>query len=174
MNPTDLLRLPPPFRLAGLIAAHQDGVVDGRLRLQKTVYLLQQAGFDLGYRFRMYHYGPYSEGLHGDTRTLGHRGLVNEHEEEAWAGTRFCLTATDQAGEFAPIVHELGAADALKRLEAADPRDLELAATYRYYRDLGYEQDEALTALRGKKRDKATDGAVTQALALLDDLRVPR
>jgi len=36
---------------------------DGRLILQKTVYLLQAFGLYLGYRFSWYHYGPYSPEL---------------------------------------------------------------------------------------------------------------
>jgi uncharacterized protein YwgA len=35
----------------------------GRLVLQKTVYLLQEMGFFLGYRFNWYIYGPYSPEL---------------------------------------------------------------------------------------------------------------
>ncbi len=34
-----------------------------RLSLQKTVYLIQLAGIDLGYRFSWYRHGPYSREL---------------------------------------------------------------------------------------------------------------
>ncbi len=36
---------------------------DERLTLQKYVYLALQAGFDLGFRYSWYHYGPYSPSL---------------------------------------------------------------------------------------------------------------
>ena len=41
--------------------------VDGRVKLQKLVYLLQKSGFDLGYSdFGLLLYGPYSDSLAAD------------------------------------------------------------------------------------------------------------
>jgi hypothetical protein len=37
--------------------------MEARLRLQKTVYLLQSCGLHLGYGFSWYRYGPYSQEL---------------------------------------------------------------------------------------------------------------
>jgi hypothetical protein len=37
--------------------------MEDRLRLQKTVYLLQSCGLHLGYGFSWYRYGPYSQDL---------------------------------------------------------------------------------------------------------------
>lgn len=44
--------------------------LDGRLLLQKTVYLLQACGLYLGYHFSWYLYGPYSTELASDGFTL--------------------------------------------------------------------------------------------------------
>lgn len=166
--------LPSAFHLAGLIAAHRDGKVDGRLRLQKTVYLLQAAGVPLGYDFKMLHYGPYSEGLRADCRILINLDLAREAEQNVQTGTRFSLTATEEATMLALVVEEWNAAEKLQTIEAADTDTLELAATYRYYRELGYAEDEAMRALRSKKAGKVSEPAEAQALELLDRLGIPQ
>lgn len=170
----NLHEMPPSFRLAGLIAAHEGGRVDGRLRLQKTVYLLQEAGVPLGYDFTMLHYGPYSEGLRAETRMLTKIRLLEEDERDVHVGTRFRLTATEEARMLAPVVDELDAAEKLRTIAAADTDTLELAATYRYYRELGYAEDEAIRALRSKKAGKVSDRSEAQALDLLDRLGIPQ
>ena len=65
--------------LAGVVAAAKR--VGGRVKLQKMVYLLQEMGFDLGYRdFVLLLYGPYSDTLaaHLD-RVTGE--ILNESQE---------------------------------------------------------------------------------------------
>jgi uncharacterized protein YwgA len=47
---------------------------DDRLILQKAVYLLQEAGIHLGYRYRWYLRGPYSPDLTGDAFLLARGG----------------------------------------------------------------------------------------------------
>ncbi len=37
--------------------------IEDRIKLQKTIYLLQSCGFNLGYGFSWYKYGPYSQEL---------------------------------------------------------------------------------------------------------------
>jgi hypothetical protein len=39
------------------------GTFEGRLRIQKSVYLLREFGIDLGFRHHWYIHGPYSPGL---------------------------------------------------------------------------------------------------------------
>src|SRR5205807_10531285 len=41
-----------------------------RLEFQKTIYLLQEAGADLGYQFGWYKHGPYSSSLADDAYVL--------------------------------------------------------------------------------------------------------
>jgi uncharacterized protein YwgA len=36
---------------------------NNRLKLQKVIYLLQASGINLGYKFNLYHFGPYSPQL---------------------------------------------------------------------------------------------------------------
>src|SRR6266851_4519048 len=82
-------------RLAGLaLALEHLGVprdtdtLPGRLRLQKSIFLAQQAGVDLDYRFGWYIRGPYSPVL-----TRDYFALSAASAEEAIAGYRL----TDEA-----------------------------------------------------------------------------
>lgn len=68
-------------RIAGIklliLTANYLGKVEGRKRFQKTVFLLQeQFGFDFGYRFTAYLYGPYSSQLQNDIDILAQTGYL--------------------------------------------------------------------------------------------------
>jgi uncharacterized protein YwgA len=162
--------LPSAFQLAGLIAAHRDGVVRGRTRLQKTVYLLQYLGLPTDYRFSMLHYGPYSEALHTERGQVEHLGLLAETEEQGSRGPYYVLTAKSEAADFARIVSEAGLEEPLACIERADGSVLELAATYWYYREQGLDPADAQQALLGRKPAKSTPTNVQAALALLREL----
>jgi uncharacterized protein YwgA len=67
------------FLLAGVLARIGKFSLDSfqdRLKLQKTVYLLQAFGIFLGYNFNWYVYGPYSPGLASDAFGMA-PGLTN-------------------------------------------------------------------------------------------------
>jgi uncharacterized protein YwgA len=150
--------------LAGLIAAHPNGEVVGRTRLQKTVKLLQRLGFPTDYRYTIYFYGPYSEGLQAGVDLLDAFGLIQEHEHVSKDGTIYYTIRAGQGAElpeikpFLPVIKELSDADLLV---------LELAATYDAFRELGCNHGEALQRLRRKKGDKCDNGRDAQALKLL-------
>ncbi len=60
---------------------HPDiATVDDRKRVQKAVYLGQQSGVDLGYRFGWYLMGPYSPSLTRDYYTLATEIASGDHE----------------------------------------------------------------------------------------------
>ncbi|UCD49012.1 MAG: hypothetical protein JSW27_15930 [Phycisphaerales bacterium] len=88
-----------------------------RLRLQKTIYLLQAHGVRLGYGFSWYKYGPYSQELVYDA----YRALCAEEAEyKRKAGTITFNESTRQ--RFEKFRSALG--DVLK-----DPKELELLAS---------------------------------------------
>ena len=50
----------------------------GKTGIQKIAYFLQEGlGVNLEYRFRMYHYGPYSDEIDGDLSLLQALGSIN-------------------------------------------------------------------------------------------------
>ncbi len=156
--------------LAGLVAAHPDGRVVGRTRLQKTVKLLQRVGFPTDYIYTLYFYGPYSEGLQAEIGLLTTAGLVDEQPHVSQDGTPYY---TIHASEDA-VLPELEPFDtAIHRLAGADPVVLELAATYDTFRELGCNHGEALRRLRRKKGVKCDEGRDEQALNLLRELGFP-
>jgi hypothetical protein len=58
------------------------GRVDGRVKLQKIVYLLQQMGYSLPFDdFRLHHQGPFSRSLAWATDSLRAMGLLIEDVE---------------------------------------------------------------------------------------------
>lgn len=68
-----------------LIHAENNEPVQGRTRLQKMVFLLQQRTPDWKipeYQFEAYDYGPFSKSLYDDLDNLIERNLVEENREE--------------------------------------------------------------------------------------------
>lgn len=156
--------------LAGVIAAHEGRQVVGRTRLQKTVKLLQRKGFPTDFRYTIFFYGPYSEGLHADIGLLERLDLVHEQERQGREGnTCYVLTATEDAElpeieRFRPLIKQMSDADAV---------GLELAATYDAFRETGASHTEAVDRLRRKKGSKCDGGKEEAALMLLRDLGLP-
>jgi len=65
---------------AAVVAAAKK--IDGRVKLQKMVYLLQKQGFDLGYGdFGLLLYGPYSDSLAADLDRV--TGFVLQESQES-------------------------------------------------------------------------------------------
>ncbi|MGM0490316.1 MAG: hypothetical protein ACQESR_26625 [Planctomycetota bacterium] len=158
----------PSFQyLAALIAAHPQGKVVGRTRLQKTVRLLQRMGFPTRYAYTTFFYGPFSEGLQSEIQLLEALSMVEEDEQQRQDGTPYyIIRATSETGlpnieEFAPTIRKLAETDAVI---------LELAATYDTFRELGSDHDEALRRLRRKKGEKCEGGNEGKALELLEEL----
>lgn len=54
------------------------GQLTGRVRLQKTVYLLDQFGLNSGFSYEYYHYGPYTSDLENATADAKAFGLIEE------------------------------------------------------------------------------------------------
>lgn len=157
---------PEPFRLlAGVIAAHPNHRLIGRVRLQKTVKLLQSYGLQIGYRFKNYHYGPYSEGLQADTGLLQVLGWVEEKEKRGREGRQYY---TFEAKEDS-MLEELEPYNNLIELFAnSDPVVLELAATYKSFLEAGLPEDEALERVRLMKPIKSQGGRDKQAIELIE------
>lgn len=153
--------------LAGLIAAHPDGKVVGRTRLQKEVKLLQSLGFPTDYSYTIHFYGPYSEGLHSDIGLLEVMGHVTEEEHFSQDGSPYYIITAEPGVDRSDVEEYQGKID---EMHAADAVVLELAATYDAFRDTGADHDEALRRLRRKKGSKCDNGNEKAALDLLKNL----
>ncbi len=155
--------------LAAVIAAHTNGELVGRTRLQKTVKLLQRLKYPSRYIYKLSHYGPYSEGVQSDISVLEMFGLVNESERGGDPRKYFVLKASDNARLEATDPF----ADRILRMEDTDATVLELAATYDAFREWDLNHEQALQSLRAKKGPKCDEGREELALELLRELELP-
>jgi uncharacterized protein YwgA len=154
--------------LAAVIAAHPHRRVLGRTRLQKSIKLLQRVGLPTDYRFALFFYGPYCEGIVADVRLLECLGLVRESPLPSAEGSSpaYVIEAAETAQReeiitYLPWIH---------RLQQADLVVLELAATLDAYRELGHDTSQALQRMRHKKASKWSAEREARALDLLHDL----
>ena len=150
--------------LAAVIAAHPNHKVVGRTRLQKTINLLQRRGLPSDYKYMNHFYGPYSGGLQADINVLESLGLVTEATEEGSDAYVFVAKKEAELEQMVAFQHRIGV------LSGASLLDLELAATYEAFRDLGSNEEESLVRLRQKKGRKATAPTEKSAFDMLQRL----
>ncbi|MCK4625840.1 MAG: hypothetical protein KAV00_11050 [Phycisphaerae bacterium] len=157
--------------LASIIGAHPDHQLIGRTRLQKTVWLLQRLGAPMEYEYRMYFYGPYSEGVQSDIGLLEQLKLVEEAPGQSADGSPYyAFSAREQAVSWAESEEVKKYQDSIQLISGADPVVLELAATYEAFREMGYDHEDAMERLRRKKGSKCDEGRDDLAINLLYQL----
>src|SRR5713101_5551158 len=66
--------------VAAVVAAARCPLI-GRVRLQKTVYLLDRVGLNSGFGYEYHHYGPYSRDLDNATADAKAFGMIEEDYE---------------------------------------------------------------------------------------------
>lgn len=153
--------------LTALVAAHPEGKIVGRTRLQKEVKLLQRLGFPTDYSYTIHFYGPYSEALFADIGMLEAFDYVEETCDGTFDGNP-CYTLNVKKRDNLP---ELGEFRSKVQILSQTPTViLELAATYDAFRELGAGHDEAIVRLKRKKGSKCEGGNQEQALTLLQKL----
>ena len=150
--------------IAALIAAHPEGKIVGRTRLQKEVKLLQRLGFPTDYSYSIHFYGPYSESLQSDIGLMDAFGFINESREQTSEGNEYYVLRASRSAQL-PDISEFDSF--IERFAATAPVILELAATYDAFREGGDAHVEALERLRRKKGSKCDGGNEAAALELL-------
>lgn len=121
----------------------------GHTLVQKLFYLLQSGkGVPLGYKFRLYHYGPYCSELWGDLNSLGEYGYLTISANEAGFGYEITVTPEgreflsrfDEFEEIQEKVHEL-----VEILGGQPVRRLEALATAHFIYQDGRKQGRLTT-----------------------------
>ena len=141
------------------------GEIVGRTRLQKTVFLLKLAGYEVGFAFDYKHYGPYSEGLAETAEVAAAFKLMSETQRRTGRGVFY----STYKAEGMPSDDETRVA--LTRAAAHSSAVLlELAATAAYVakvegRSNPWAETEEL------KPEKAAEGRLGQARTLYAQLR---
>ncbi len=156
--------------VAAVIAMHPDRKIVGRTRLQKTIHLLQDIGLPTEYRYRNYFYGPYSDELQADIQLLDRAGIISETSHPTADGNVYY---TIHAKKNIPTDALPEYEDAIGRIASEqDAIVLELAATYREFRQSDYSAEDAWEKVKRKKNDKWSERLRRAALELLEDLEL--
>jgi len=122
--------------------------ISDRLKLQKTIYLLEAAGMQLGYGFSWYKFGPYSQDLVRDAYTV----LQSEKEKykKATRSWRFSKTTIEKIEKFKEICANI----------LDDLRQLELVASVDFVCSTWYPEkaaDDTIVEIFKRHKDKFFD-----------------
>ena len=110
----------------------------GKTKLQKILYFTQEEiGAPLGYRFRMHHYGPFSEAVDNDISFMRAIGQLVVQPDESGFGFHI-RSASDEVLELGEEVNQYKGAmtTAIDKLGKLDTPDLELWATTHFVQHL--------------------------------------
>lgn len=166
------------YQLAKLV--QWAGTLQTRKRLQKTVYLLQQAGVPFCDQFHLHFYGPYSHDLAGTVDEMVTAGLIKEE----------CLGSSYNYSLEPPVeqaLEELEKEDYGKKalaeltpfkplfdeLQETDLRVLELASTVVYHRKRGGGAEAAVKATCAFKDEPADSDNTKNAVRLAEKVMTP-
>lgn len=145
------------------------GSLVGRTRLQKTIYLLELAGYVDGFQYEYRHYGPYSEDLTTATLLARMDGCLKEEERTAnWGGT-YSIYKVEGTQEHVPAAMQT----MIHASASANPIALELAATAAYLASEGYKDPWRETAERKPEKENYIDAA-KELYTHLSQLDTPR
>jgi len=163
--------------IVAAIVSAAGGRLIGRVRLQKTAYLLDQLGLNSGFDYEYHHYGPYSRDLDNAVLDAEAFGLVDEsfgrRESDGARYSIFSLkpgvNAKDEA--FGNLDRERASALA-RKFTNTNITVLELAATIDW---LWRKEENAdwRTEVTKRKGVKVQGGRLERAVELLKEIGLP-
>ncbi len=153
-----------PEAVAGLVKLN-GGKLVGKIRLQKSVYLLKSCGIDLGFDFDYHHYGPYSEELSLASKDAEALGMIEVEWRSSYGNEYAIFTAPAEVEALASPK----AQDVLQILGRYEATVLELAATVDFLRRNGF-GDRAWQETIRRKAAKVNESRVENSKKLLREL----
>ena len=120
----------------GVIVGLIDRVTDqipqlGKTQFQKLVYFLQETGIPLGFKYEIYHYGPYSFDLSNVMDTLDTLGVIDVSTDPAGYG--FHISTGRFSEKYQPQPKDIKKIEELLNvLGALTPANLEVKATLHF------------------------------------------
>lgn len=135
MTPADLI--------LAIIATLPGKKVKGKKRLQKLAFLLKEAGLRYSARFDIRDYGPFSREIASAANLLAATGAIQEIEEPLGASRTFVTVYTlERTGTSKhPLSDKYKTL--LTQLDHFGTVDLEVAATYQFFRSSGFSDSAA-------------------------------
>jgi uncharacterized protein YwgA len=161
--------------VAAVLAA-AGGKLIGRVRLQKSVYLLDQLGLNSGFDYDYHHYGPYSRDL--DSALLDAKAfkLVDEKSDyrrsDGAAYSIFELLDPTVKDEAFGYLDRDQAGSLVGKFASTNITVLELAATVDWlWRKEGYK--DWRSEITKRKGIKVQNGRLDKAIELLHEIQLP-
>jgi uncharacterized protein YwgA len=160
--------------VVAVIAAAPEGKLTSRVRLQKTVYLLDRLQFESGFTFDYHHFGPYSRALDNATSDAKAFSLISEKTEHRLSdGASYSVfeindTVIPKAGVYGKL-GEKSARDLVDRFARTNVTVLELAATVDWLWRFEHVTDWN-AEVKKRKRAKVGGGKLESAIDLLRGL----
>ena len=154
-----------------IVASTKKRRVEGKKRLQKLVFLLEEAGFPSGAKFFLKDYGPFSRDVESASDFMSFFGELVERPVEI-GYSNYLATAYEL-----PVDHdeEVSPKDdfvkTVRILDAYRTVDLEIASTIRFFQREGYSFERALRETKEIKPSKSTDKVIAHAKEILS--RIP-
>lgn len=160
------------LQLATLLSWANDNGLQGRKRLQKVVYFLQEAGCPLDCRYTLHYFGPYSREVADRCDEMVAAGLLTETIEQPSGLTQYTYALS-------PAIREIVAQESDCKMEPfrdlgtelMDPAKthlwwLELGSTILFFRRQPNDWDHAFARACEFKKVKAEDAANQKAFEL--------
>lgn len=153
--------------IVAIVGAVNHRQIEGRKRLQKFVHLLKRGGIDIPARFKIHHYGPFSEDVATAADSLVFEGVLEEKVEPKGAYRTFqyvyslpksCPKSEAPVGRFKKLIQEL---DQFTTIE------LEVASTIAFFEETGRTHQEAIEQTKFLKPNKAVSSVTAKAEDIL-------
>lgn len=159
--------------LVNVISAHKRQKIEGRIRLQKTIFLLKHLGLPFEERYKYLHYGPYSEGLSYEIKELKKYNLITETGGPPHGPYFYKIEPSGKKvlKSFQDAKLEKKIRELVGIIENYDPRTLELLSTVYYIKNAGYTSKEAWKSLRELKPDRVNDKSLKSSKELHKQLK---
>lgn len=163
------------LQLATLLSWAGESGIQGRKRLQKVVYFLQQAGCPLGCAYTLHHFGPYSRDVADACDEMVAAGLIDETVSLQQCGPQYGYKLKPQTREFLDQANDqsmesyrpLGA-----DLISQEIWPLELGSTIQFFFAQTGDWTAALKKACEFKKVRTSDESSQKALALAKRVRV--
>jgi uncharacterized protein YwgA len=156
--------------LAGIVEAHPNRQVEGRISLHRTTRFLQRVGLPIDYTFSIHFDGPYSQELHSELKMMLQAGLGTEECKLSQKGEEYFIIRATAKARLASIGQFQKSIDLIA---AEDLQTLQFASIYDRYREMGSTRHDGLNRARSKTGSRYDGHRIELALTLLRGLGPP-
>jgi uncharacterized protein YwgA len=160
---------------AQAVIAAAGGRIVGRIRLQKIIFLIDQLGFESGFTYSYYHYGPYSEELARAIASAKIFHIIEEtYEHRVADGASYSVFSVEKILD-SKYIKKINSSDHIRSglsiLNRQNSTVLELAATIYWVKNFE-NQPHWRDEVSNRKGPKTENGRLEKAERLLAELQL--